>query len=77
LGRFGKRLFSNLKKIMTVPSHIIQSFAPTGKLRAAINLGNPILAQFVEDMKASGFILDALARHGVKGASVAPLSASD
>ena len=27
------------------PSHIIESFAPTGKLRASINLGNPILAK--------------------------------
>ena len=30
---------------MTVPSHIVQSFAPTGKLRASINLGNPILVK--------------------------------
>jgi polar amino acid transport system substrate-binding protein len=29
---------------MTIPSNITQSFAPTGKLRASINLGNPILA---------------------------------
>ena len=36
-----------------------------------------VLRLFVEDMKASGFIVDALARHGVKGASVAPLSASN
>jgi polar amino acid transport system substrate-binding protein len=35
-----------------------------------------VLRGFVEDMKASGFVVDALARHGVKGASVAPLSAS-
>ena len=35
-----------------------------------------VLRLFVEDMKASGFIVDALARHGVKGASVAPLTAS-
>ena len=32
------------------------------------------LAQFVEAMKASGFVADALARHGIKGASVAPAS---
>jgi polar amino acid transport system substrate-binding protein len=31
-----------------------------------------VLAAFVEDMKASGFVADALARHGVEGASVAP-----
>jgi polar amino acid transport system substrate-binding protein len=30
------------------------------------------LAAFVEDMKASGFVAQALARHGVSGASVAP-----
>lgn len=30
------------------------------------------LAQFVEDMKASGFVADALQRHGIQGASVAP-----
>lgn len=29
---------------MNTPSNIIQSFAPAGKLRASINLGNPILA---------------------------------
>jgi polar amino acid transport system substrate-binding protein len=30
------------------------------------------LAQFVKEMKASGFVAQALARHGVEGASVAP-----
>lgn len=35
-----------------------------------------VLRGFVEDMKASGFIQQALARHGVKGASVAPLNVS-
>lgn len=30
------------------------------------------LASFVETMKASGFVADSLARHGIKGASVAP-----
>lgn len=35
-----------------------------------------VLRRFVEDMKASGFIQEALARHGIRGASVAPLSAS-
>lgn len=31
------------------------------------------LHAFVEDMKASGFVADALQRHGIEGASVAPL----
>jgi ABC-type amino acid transport substrate-binding protein len=30
------------------------------------------LSQFVETMKASGFVTDALRRHGIQGASVAP-----
>lgn len=29
----------------TIPSHIVQTLAPTGKLRAAINFGNTVLAQ--------------------------------
>lgn len=33
------------------------------------------LAQFVEDMKATGFVAEALARHGIQGASVAPSAA--
>jgi polar amino acid transport system substrate-binding protein len=33
------------------------------------------LSQFVERMKASGFVADALARHGIEGASVAPAAA--
>ena len=31
-----------------------------------------LLSDFVEEMKASGFISDAMKRHGIKGASVAP-----
>lgn len=31
------------------------------------------LSQFVEEMKASGFVAEALARHHIKGASVAPV----
>lgn len=34
-----------------------------------------VLRQYVENMKASGFIADALARHGIQGASVAPAQA--
>jgi polar amino acid transport system substrate-binding protein len=30
------------------------------------------LAKFVEDMKASGFVAEALHRHGIQGATVAP-----
>lgn len=33
------------------------------------------LAAFVEEVKASGFVAGALARHGIQGAAVAPLEA--
>ncbi len=33
-----------------------------------------VLSQFVEEMKSSGFVADALHRHGIQGASVAPAS---
>lgn len=33
------------------------------------------LAAFVEEMKATGFVAEALARHGIRGASVAPAAA--
>lgn len=32
------------------------------------------LAKYVEEMKAAGFVGDALARHGIQGASVAPVA---
>ncbi|WP_454726211.1 MULTISPECIES: ABC transporter substrate-binding protein [Cupriavidus] len=41
---------------------------PKARSEAAV----AVLRQFVEDMKASGFVADALARHGIQGASVAP-----
>ena len=40
---------------------------PKGRSDAAA----AVLRQFVEEMKASGFIAEALARHGIQGASVA------
>lgn len=44
---------------------------PAGRGEAAAQ----VLADFVERMKASGFVADALARHGIQGASVAPAAA--
>jgi polar amino acid transport system substrate-binding protein len=41
---------------------------PAGRGDAAAQ----VLAEFVERMKASGFVAESLARHGVEGASVAP-----
>ena len=44
---------------------------PAGRGEAA----QAALAAFVEEMKASGFVADALKRHGIHGAAVAPASA--
>jgi polar amino acid transport system substrate-binding protein len=44
---------------------------PKGRLAA-----QAWLSAFIEDMKASGFVADALRRHGVEGAVVAPARAS-
>lgn len=49
---------------------VIQQAMGTPKSRGAA--AQTALAQFVEDMKASGWVAEALARHGIQGASVAP-----
>jgi polar amino acid transport system substrate-binding protein len=49
---------------------VIQQAMGTPKSRGAEAAA--FLAAFVEEMKASGFVADALARHRIEGASVAP-----
>lgn len=49
---------------------VIQQAMGTPKSRGAEAAA--YLAQFVEAMKATGFVADALHRHGIQGASVAP-----
>jgi ABC-type amino acid transport substrate-binding protein len=49
---------------------VIQQAMGTPKSRGAEAAA--YLTRFVEDMKASGFVMDALQRHGIQGASVAP-----
>ncbi|MBK9136169.1 MAG: transporter substrate-binding domain-containing protein [Betaproteobacteria bacterium] len=49
---------------------VIQQAMGLPKTRGAA--AHAFLAAFVEEMKAGGFVADALARHGVEGASVAP-----
>jgi len=51
---------------------VINQAMGTPKGRAA---GAKYLGEFVEEMKASGFIAQALARHGIEGAMVAPPAA--
>ena len=48
---------------------VIEQAIATPKGREA---GARYLAQFVEEMKASGFVAAALARHGIAGATIAP-----
>ena len=48
---------------------VIQQAMATPKRRPA---GARYLAEFVEDVKASGFVASALQRHGIDGAAVAP-----
>lgn len=43
---------------MSISTEIINTFAPTGKLRASINLGNPILANMGKDGKPFGVSID-------------------
>jgi polar amino acid transport system substrate-binding protein len=43
-----------------------------GTPRSRGEAANAFLCQYVEEMKASGFVAQALARHGIEGASVAP-----
>jgi len=55
-----------------LPGHfmVIQQAMGLPKGRGAAARG--LLAAFVEEMKASGFVAAALARHRIEGASVAP-----
>jgi len=52
---------------------VIQQAMATPKGRTA---GARYLAQFVEEMKASGFVAQSLARNGIEGASIAPPAAA-
>jgi polar amino acid transport system substrate-binding protein len=51
---------------------VIQQAMGTPKSRG--NASADVLRQFVEDVKASGFVAASLARHGIVGASVAPVA---
>lgn len=43
---------------MSLPSELVATLAPTGTLRASINLGNPILANLGKDGKPFGVSID-------------------
>ena len=52
---------------------VIQQAMATPRGRDA---GAAYLSEFIEQMKASGFVAQALARHGIQGAAVAPAGAA-
>jgi polar amino acid transport system substrate-binding protein len=54
-----------------LPGHFMMINQAMGMARGK-KAGARYLAAFIEDVKASGFVAEALARHGIEGASVAP-----
>lgn len=55
-----------------LPGHFMVIQQAMGLPKGRGEAAQQFLAAFVEEMKASGFVAAALARHGVQGASVAP-----
>jgi polar amino acid transport system substrate-binding protein len=55
-----------------LPGHFMVIQQAMGLPKGRGEAARQVLAAFVEEMKASGFVADALARHGIEGASVAP-----
>lgn len=55
-----------------LPGHFMVIRQAMGCPRARGEAAARYLSDFVEDMKASGFVQGALQRHGIKGAAVAP-----
>lgn len=55
-----------------LPGHFMVIQQAMGLPRSRDPQAAACLSAFVEEMKASGFVADALARHGIQGASVAP-----
>jgi polar amino acid transport system substrate-binding protein len=55
-----------------LPGHFMVIQQAMGLARSRGEAAAVFLAHFVEAMKASGFVTDALQRHGIQGASVAP-----
>jgi polar amino acid transport system substrate-binding protein len=59
-----------------LPGHFMVIQQAMGLPKGRGETARSFLAAFVEEMKASGFVAAALARHGVEGASVAPAASS-
>lgn len=55
-----------------LPGHFMVIQQAMGLPKPRGEAAQRVLAAFVEEAKASGFVADALARHGIQGATVAP-----
>lgn len=60
--------------IRLLPGHFMVIQQAMGCPRSRGDEAGRVLAAYVEEMKASGFVAEALQRHGVHGAAVAPLA---
>lgn len=63
---------ARLPGLRLLPGRFMVIQQAMGCPRALPDAAAQALRAFVEDMKASGFVAEALARHGIAGASVAP-----
>lgn len=63
---------ARVPKLRLLPGRFMVIQQAMGTPRSRGELAAVFLRQYVEEMKASGFVAKALARHGIEGASVAP-----
>lgn len=63
---------SRLGSLRLLPGRFMVIQQAMGVPKGRGTVAAQFLAAFVEDMKASGFVAEALERHGIEGASVAP-----
>jgi polar amino acid transport system substrate-binding protein len=61
-----------LPGLRLLPGHFMVIRQAMGLPKVRGDVAGDLLASFVEDAKASGFVKAALARHGIEGAGVAP-----
>jgi polar amino acid transport system substrate-binding protein len=66
---------ANLPGVRLLPGRFMEIRQAMGCARKRGEAAAAELGAFVEEMKASGFVAEALRRHGIQGASVAPAAA--
>ena len=63
---------SRLSGLRLLPGRFMVIAQAMGMPRGRGEAASLFLRQYVEEMKASGFVAQTLVRHGIEGASVAP-----